>query len=1195
MLLFGLACFALAYLCLVLPRGMGRIAPIWLLNGFALGILFLSRRRRWSACIATVGLANLLANVAIGDPLPVAAALATCNAFEVALAALLLRRVLGRSPDMTRPENLLRYGLACVISVVASGSLAATVLRLLGQASAFDTFFIWTLADLAGLLVVTPCVVTLGAEGPRLSRLLSRESWPLLILGAVASLAFLQDKVPLKYLVVTALILVSWRMRLAGAAAAVILTLSIAIAGSLLGVGPFGAPAHDLWLDIASLQLFLAICFYVSLPVTAQRMRAEHLQSEVERALTEAREAEARYRLIAERAHDIIVRATLDGVIHYISPSCSALGYRPDELIGRSGSELVHPDDLPRYLENTARLIAHDPVDDVRERRHRYCRPDGSYVWLEGNPTVLRDEKGSPAELLNVFRDITERVEAEDILARNEAKYRLLADNITDIIACYGRDGVLTFVSPAVQEVLGYSPEELVGHAISELMHPDDLGPCGELFRASLAAGPSAPPFRFEYRMHRKDGALVRLEAQPRAIYNDAGHFVQWQDVVRDVTERRAMEAALAESELRYRTLADNATDILVRFGPDGLIRYISPACRRLGVDPQTAVGESILKLIAPEHAPYSQAIVAQLFSGADVDPSIRREHRITTPDGREVWLEGSPTLLRDDTGAVTEVITVLRDITERRRAETELAAREVQFRQLTENSSDVIARCDLHGRVLYVSPATERVSGFTPEEHLGMPAGTNIHPDDRPLVGATFQQVIATKCTEGLPVEYRAFRKDGSLMWCEARPVALLDPGTGECVGVTDVVRDITVRKALEADLTTAKEQAESAAKVKSEFLANMSHELRTPLTSVVGFAKLVSEQPELSDLTRGYVDRVNDAGRALLATVNDILDFSKLEAGQVTLTPTPVRLAKVLRGALSLFEPQAGAKDLDLTLAADLPDDFCALLDEDRLRQVLLNLLGNAVKFTTAGSVTLRAGLTPSADRLRLEVVDTGAGIAPDKMALLFQRFSQVDGSLKRAHGGTGLGLAICKGIVEAMGGEIGATSSVGEGSCFWVSLPVVSIAADHVFEEAGVTHEDLAFSGVRVLVVDDHAANRELAQLFLAGVGAEITEAADGEEAVELALTWPYDVILMDLRMPKLDGLGALEKLRSQHGPNDSTPVLAFTADADAETALRLRTFGFQGVVAKPLAPHELIAAIATATYFEPTTDTESCLAG
>lgn len=510
------------------------------------------------------------------------------------------------------------------------------------------------------------------------------------------------------------------------------------------------------------------------------------------------------------------------------------------------------------------------------------------------------------------------------------------------------------------------------------------------------------------------------------------------------------------------------------------------------------------------------------------------------------------------------------------------LAENESRYRLLADNAPDIITESRLDGVLTYVSSASFAITGFTPEELMGRTFLTVMEPEDGQKVLEMCQAVFASKGKiPPWPVEFRTRHKSGAEIWLECKPTLAVDPVTGRFKGLNDIIRDITPRKALEAQLRRAQAEAETAAAVKAEFLANMSHELRTPLTSIIGFTGLAAEQADLTDLTRTYVERVANASRALLCTVNDVLDFSKLEAGQVSIQPQPVSLAKLSRATLDLFSPQAGAKDLDLVLDGDPADENLVVnVDPDRIRQILLNLVGNAVKFTASGSVTLRTRYDRPAQTLRVDVVDTGAGVSQDKQDRLFKRFSQVDGSLTRAQGGTGLGLAICKGLVEAMGGEIGLESGAGEGSRFWFEIPA-PMASLAKADDALSTKRPLDLVGLRVLVVDDHPANRELARLFLAGVGVEISEAADGEEAVQRAAEWPYDLILMDVRMPKLDGPGALRRIRALGGPNDATPILAFTADADEDTVERLVAMGFQGVVAKPIGPAALINAVARVT--------------
>ena len=500
------------------------------------------------------------------------------------------------------------------------------------------------------------------------------------------------------------------------------------------------------------------------------------------------------------------------------------------------------------------------------------------------------------------------------------------------------------------------------------------------------------------------------------------------------------------------------------------------------------------------------------------------------------------------------------------------------RYKVLTETVSDVIARIQLDSTSPYISPRIKTLLGYEPHEMTGRPSYDFIAEKDRPAMMAAFKAMADGQ--EEATVRHQAIHADGRLIWVETRLRVVRDEG-GLSTYIVAVIQDISIQKALENDLTVAREAAEASAMVKSEFLANMSHELRTPLTSIIGFAGLTRSQPDLPPIARDYIDRVEHASRALLCTVNDLLDFSKLEAGQVAIRTEACAIADLCQATLDLFAPQAGSRDIRLRLDVHPSAKHHFLIDPDRVRQILLNLVGNAVKFTVRGEVRLAIEHAPETGRLSVSVTDTGDGISADKAQLLFRRFSQIDGSMTRHHGGTGLGLAICKGLVEAMGGEIGVTSSPGDGSQFWFWIPASVV--DTAPAALVPVNRQVSYGGVRVLVVDDHATNRELARLFLVGIGAEITEAEDGEAACARAAEWPFDVILMDLRMPVMDGFEALRQIRSRVGPNDTVPILAFTADAGADDGARLLALGFDDVVSKPIDAAQLISAIARATDF------------
>lgn len=656
-----------------------------------------------------------------------------------------------------------------------------------------------------------------------------------------------------------------------------------------------------------------------------------------------------------------------------------------------------------------------------------------------------------------------------------------------------------------------------------------------------------------------------------------------------DITDLKRTEAAMAEArdraeELARRAEAAEAVAGLGRWRLEAATRELTWSAqtyRIYGFDEAQPLDlDAVLAMTHPDDMAVAMTrLERQLVEGGADENSVTR---IVRADGSTRYLAGNSDVQRGPRGEVFAVIGTVVDVTTQKLAEFAIKASEERFRRLAVNAPDMITEFGLDGIMTYVSPASLAVTGFTPEELIGRPFASLMEPEDAAQVQAMCQTVFRSRGRIApWPVEFRARHKSGAEIWLECKPTLTTDPATGRYTCLNDVVRDITPRKTLEAQLRLAQAEAEAAALVKADFLANMSHELRTPLTSIIGFTGLASEQSDLTGLTRDYVERVANASQALLCTVNDILDFSKLEAGQVVIHPEPVSLGKLSRATLELFTPQAGAKDLTLTL-----DDGgvgpILRVDPDRIRQVLLNLVSNAVKFTLVGGVTLRTHYDAATERLRLEVIDTGPGIPPEKQDRLFKRFSQIDGSLTRAQSGTGLGLAICKGLAEAMGGEIGVESLVGQGSTFWFEIPA-SLAAAPEDDVGSPSSGQMSFTGVRVLVVDDNAANRELAHLFLEGVGAEVSDAADGEAAARMASELPYDVVLMDIRMPVLDGPGALARIRATAGPNDTTPILAFTADADAGSRARFTALGFDGLVEKPVTPQALISAVATATAF------------
>jgi len=512
-------------------------------------------------------------------------------------------------------------------------------------------------------------------------------------------------------------------------------------------------------------------------------------------------------------------------------------------------------------------------------------------------------------------------------------------------------------------------------------------------------------------------------------------------------------------------------------------------------------------------------------------------------------------------------------------RAEATARASERRYRLLADHSSDMISLVSLvDGKRLYVSPAVRQLYGYEPEELIGLPFEAIVHPHDLASLRAA---VEALERSGRAVVAHRARCKDGRYKWVESSLQRLLNAETGTPEMVAHV-RDITERVEAQEALLVAIQNADNANRAKSDFLARMSHEIRTPMNGVLGMNHLLLESA-LTETQRRQLELANESAQALLSIIDDILDISKLEAGRVELENIPLNIEAMVESVVSLLGPRADDKGIELRASIDSGAKGWFTGDPTRLRQILINLAANALKFTAKGSVTI--GLTvesASADaaQLRFEVADTGIGISEEAQQRLFENFTQADGSIARRFGGTGLGLAICKQLVGLMGGTIGVASQEGIGSrfSFVISLPRGEAPAETASVTSSEQNPTVARRNLSVLLVEDNSVNHQVARLILTAAGHAVEIVTNGPAAIEALQRAHYDVVLMDIHLTGVDGVETTRRIRALPGPIARIPIIACTANAMRGAREEYLAAGMDDYISKPYEPAELRAKVA-----------------
>lgn len=869
---------------------------------------------------------------------------------------------------------------------------------------------------------------------------------------------------------------------------------------------------------------------------------------------------------------DMICVAGTDGYFKKINPAFTlTLGWTIDELLAKPFFEFIHPDDVTATFNEIEKLSHGEKTVGFE---NRFITKNGDYILISwvANPDKIT------GELYAIGRNDSDRIIWEQTLLLSEEKHRGFYENSQGLMCMHDLKGNFLSINSAGASSIGYSVDEVTHINLLDLVPAETKDLTQDYLNEIENTGSSKGLMKI---IHKSGAMKTWMYNNVISVRVDGSKFVIGTAV--DITDRILLEKELKDINNRFFQIFDkNPVMMAISNLKTDKIEYVNEAyLETFGFTKEEVIGKTSVELnIVP--ADEREKLVSILKNQSNVRSA---EGMRTKKNGEKLWVLTSLEIFEIDGNSF--ILTSLNNIDNRKKMEEEIS-RLAEFQNVILDGTDysIISTSEPDGMILSFNKGAEKMLGYTAEEMIGISAGL-IH-DEKEVIARAKELTEELKITvePGVDVfhiksrlgnssdvnEWTYIRKDGSRIPVELS-ISTLKSSKNEIVGYLGIAKDISESKKAKEAIIYAKEKAEQAVIAKNSFLANMSHEIRTPMNAIIGFTDLLA-QSTLDENQEEYVSSVKLAGENLLAIINDILDFSKIESGKITIENVPFSLKDTLKNIYNLLKVRAKEKELEYNffLDASLPDYVIG--DSVRLNQIMVNLIGNAIKFTEEGSITVSVKKIEEDDlyyKMKFMVQDTGIGIPADKIEVIFDRFTQANTETTRKFGGTGLGLSIAKSLVELQGGEINLKSELGRGSefSFEIRYAKVDDSALKPFEQTLAHKRPLG--PVKILLCEDNVLNQRLASKILIKFGFDFEIAENGRIGLEKLINGKFDLVLMDLQMPEMDGYQATIAIRNEL--KLTIPIVAMTAHSLVGEKEKCIEIGMNDYVGKPFTQDDL----------------------